>query len=120
MTDLFSMVSFFASTRAIRSGVGAIDNPDHSGQVFEQYDISEVPEKNFSDDFSMACCQKIFIFGHFKACVSNFAGCNLYQSKLNVITRKKYALYFLIRSLDFSLEFREESTHLHESPKKNI
>ena len=41
------MVSFFASTCPIRSGVGAIDNPDHSGQFFEQYDISEVPEKNF-------------------------------------------------------------------------
>ena len=45
MTYLFSMVSFFASTRPIRSGVGAIDKPDQSGQVFEQYDISEVPEK---------------------------------------------------------------------------
>ena len=42
--QLFSMVSFFASTCPIRSGVGAIDNPDHSGQVFEQYDTSEVPE----------------------------------------------------------------------------
>ena len=42
---LVSMVSFFASTCPIRSGVGAIDNPDQPGQVFEQYDISEVPEK---------------------------------------------------------------------------
>ena len=74
----FSMGSFFASTCPMRSGVGAIDNPDQSGQVFEQYDISEVPEKNFLDDFSMACCQKIFIFGHFKACISNFADYNLY------------------------------------------
>ena len=120
MVHLFSMVSFFASTRPIRSGIGAIDNPDHSGQVFEQYDISEVPEKNFSDDFSMACRQKMFIFGHFKACISNFAGCNLYQSKLNVITRKKYALYFLIRPLDFYLEIREDSTYLHVSPNKNL
>ena len=45
MIYLFSMVSFFASTCPIRSGVGAIDNPDQSGQVFEQYDVSEVPEK---------------------------------------------------------------------------
>ena len=58
MIYLFSMVSFFASTCPIRSEVGAIDNPDQSGQVFEQYDVSEVPEKNFSDDFSTACRQK--------------------------------------------------------------
>ena len=120
MTHLFSIVSFFASTRPIRSGVGAIDNPDQFAQVFEQYDISEVLERIFSDDFSMACRQKMFIFGHFKACISNFAGCNLYQSKLNVITRKKYALYFLIRPLDFSLETREDEWTLHESPKKNL
>ena len=118
MIYLFSMVSFFASTCPIRSGVGAIDNPDQSGQVFEQYDVSEVPEKNFSDDFSMACRQKMFILGHFRTCISNFADYKLYQRKVNVITRKKYALYFLIRPLDFSLETREESIHLHESPKK--
>ena len=58
VVHLFSMVSFFASTRPIRLGVGAIDNPDQSGRVFQQHDISEVPEKNFSDDFSMACRQK--------------------------------------------------------------
>ena len=45
MVHLFSMVSFFASTCPIRSGVAAIDNPDQSGQVFEQYDVSEVLEK---------------------------------------------------------------------------
>ena len=47
VVHLFSMVSFFASTCPIWSGVGAIIGPDQSGQVFEQYDISEVPEKNF-------------------------------------------------------------------------
>ena len=72
------MVSFFASTRPIRSGVGAIDNPHQSRQVFEQYDIYEVPQKMFSDDFSMACRQKMFIFGIFKACISNFSNYNLY------------------------------------------
>ena len=36
---LFSMVSFFASTRPIRSGVGAIDDPEQSRQVFGQHDI---------------------------------------------------------------------------------
>ena len=54
MVHLFSMVSFFASTCPIWSEVGVIDNPDQFGQVFEQYGVSEVPEKNFSDDFSMA------------------------------------------------------------------
>ena len=68
----------------------------------------------------MACRQKMFIFGHFKACISNVAGCNLYQSKLNVITRKKYALYFLIQPLDSYLETREDELSLHESPKKNL
>ena len=42
-----SLSSFVASTRLIRSGVGAIDSPDQSRQGFEQYDTSEVPE-NFS------------------------------------------------------------------------
>ena len=120
MIYLFSMVSFFASTCPIRSGVGAIDNPDQSGQVFEQYDVSEVPEKFFSDDFSMACRQKMFIFGHLKACISNFTDYNLYQRKLNVLTRKKYALYFLIRPLHFYLETREDELSLHESPNKNL
>ena len=119
MIYLFSMVSFFASTCPIRSGVGAIDNPDQSGQVFDKYDVSEVPEKIFSHDFSMACRQKMFIFRHFKACISNFADYNLYKRKLNVIMRKKYALYFLIRPLDFSLEIREDELTFHESPKKN-
>ena len=70
------MVSFFASTPPSRSEIAAVDNPDQSRQVFEQYDISEVSEKIFSDDFSMACRQKMFIFGHFKACISNFADYN--------------------------------------------
>ena len=35
VTHLFSMVSFFASTRQITSGVGVIDNPDRSGQLFQ-------------------------------------------------------------------------------------
>ena len=120
MIYLFSMVSFFASTCPIRSGVGAIDNPDQSGQVFEQYDVSEVPEKFFSHDFSMACRQKMIIFDHFKACISNFTDYNLYQRKLNVLTRKKYAFHFLIQPLDFYMEVREDSTHLHESPNKNL
>ena len=39
------MVSFIACTCPNRSGVGAIDNPGLSEQVFEQYDIPDVPEK---------------------------------------------------------------------------
>ena len=42
---LSSLTSFVASTRLIRSGVGAIDIPDQSCQMFDQYDPSEVPEK---------------------------------------------------------------------------
>ena len=33
--------------------------------------------KKFSDVFSMACRQKMFSFGHFKTCMSNFADYNL-------------------------------------------
>ena len=44
-----SMVSFFASTSSIRSGVGAIENPDQSGKVFEQSGIPEVLEKRNND-----------------------------------------------------------------------
>ena len=72
MVHLFSMVSFFASTCPIRLGVGAIDNPGRSAQVFEQYDVSEVPEKFFSDDFSTACRQKMFIFWSFQGLYKQF------------------------------------------------
>ena len=42
-----SLLSFVASTRLIRSGVGAIDSSDQFRQDFEQYDTSEVLEKVF-------------------------------------------------------------------------
>ena len=42
---LSSVTSFVASTRLIRSEVGAIYRPDHFRQLFDQYDPSEVPEK---------------------------------------------------------------------------
>ena len=58
MVHLFSMVPFFASTCPIRSGAGANDNPDQSGQVFEQYDISEVPEKNSQTSFRWLVVRK--------------------------------------------------------------
>ena len=48
---LSSLTSFVASTRLIRSGVGAIDSPDQSRQGFEQYDTSEVLEKVFQSTF---------------------------------------------------------------------
>ena len=120
MVLLSSLASFVTSTRLTWSGVGAIDSPDQSRQFFDQDDPSEVPEKIFSGDFWMACREKMFIFGIFKACISNFAYYNLYQRKPKTITRKKYALHFLIRPLDFSLEIREDSIHLHGSPKKNL
>ena len=42
---LSSLASFIASTRLNRSRVCAIDSPDQSRQVFDQYDTSEVSEK---------------------------------------------------------------------------
>ena len=48
IVNLHSSLSLFvASTRLIRSEVGAIDSPDQSRQVFEQHDTSEVLEKVF-------------------------------------------------------------------------
>ena len=70
----------------------------------------------------MACREKMFIFGIFKFHVSNFAyyRYKLYQRKLKAITRKKYAIHFLIRPLDFSLEVHEDESDLQGSPKKNL
>ena len=47
------MVNIFAYTCPNRSGVGAINNPDRSEQVFDAYYISEVSKKFFMDDISM-------------------------------------------------------------------
>ena len=44
---IFSVISFIACTCSNRLAVGAIDNPGLLEQVFEQYDIPDVPEKNF-------------------------------------------------------------------------
>ena len=57
----------------------------------------------------------MFIFGIIKAFTNNFTDYNLYERKLEVITRKKYALHFFIQPLDFSLETREDELNLHES-----
>ena len=38
------LTSFVVSTRLSCSGVGAIDSPYQSRQLFDQYDPSEVPE----------------------------------------------------------------------------
>ena len=45
MVVLSSLASFVASTRLIRSRIGAIDSPDQSRQGFEQYNTSEALEK---------------------------------------------------------------------------
>ena len=76
--------------------------------------------KIFSADFLMACREKMFIFGIFKLYISNFVYYNLYQRIMKAITRKKYAIHFLIRPLHISLEIREDPIHLHGSPKKNL
>ena len=62
----------------------------------------------------------MFIFGIIKAFTSNLTDYNLYERKLEVIARKKYALHFFIQLLDFSPETREDSIHLHESLEKNL
>ena len=98
---LFSVISFIACTCPNRSGVGAIDNPGLLEQVFEQYDIPDVPEKNFEHDFSIVCRQKMFIFSLSTAFIRNFTYYNLYQRKLKLITRKKYVLPFSLRPLNF-------------------
>ena len=117
MVLLSSLASFVASTRLIQSRIGAIDSPDQSRQGFEQYNTSEVLEKNFSGHFSIACRQKMLMFWIFKACTSTFAYYKLYQRKLKVISRKKYALHILILSLGFSLEIRENESNLQSSQK---
>ena len=68
----------------------------------------------------MLCREKMFIFGIFKLYISNFSYYNLYQRELKAITRKKYVIDFLIQSLDFSLEIREDESNLHGFPKKNL
>ena len=47
------MVNIFAYMCPNRSGVGAINNPDRSEQVFDAYYISEVSKKIFMDDISI-------------------------------------------------------------------
>ena len=62
----------------------------------------------------------MFIFGIIKAFASNLRDYNLYERKLQVIARKKYALYFFIQLLDFSPETSEDELNLHESLEKNL
>ena len=62
----------------------------------------------------------MFIFGIIKAFTSNFTDYNLYERKIEVIVRKKYAIHFFIQLLDFSSETREDSIHLHESLEKYL
>ena len=75
---LFSIVSFFTCTRPNRARVGAIDKPDRPEQAFDQYDIPEDPEKNFTNDFSIEGHEKMIIFGVFDDSISNFTYYDLY------------------------------------------
>ena len=54
----------------------------------------------------------MFIFGIIKAFISNFTDYNLYERKLEVIARKKYAFHFFIQLLDFSSETSEDELNL--------
>ena len=51
MVLISSLSSFVACTCLFRSGVGAIDSPNQSGQGFDQYDTFEVFEKVFEATF---------------------------------------------------------------------
>ena len=68
----FSMVSFFTCTRPNPSRVGAIDNPDRPEKAFDQYDITEDPEKIFTNAFSIVGHEKMIVFGVFDDFISNF------------------------------------------------
>ena len=78
-----SLSLFVASTRLIRSGVGAIDSLDQSRQVFEQYryDTSEVLEKILG-----RLCDGLpsnsLIFGICKAFISSFVYTSLENTKI--------------------------------------
>ena len=72
------MVSLIACTCPNRSGAGAIDNRGLLEQVYEQYDMPDVPEKDFEHYFSIVCRQKMFIFSLSTAFISNFTYYNLY------------------------------------------
>ena len=61
-SSTFFILSFFTCTCPNWSGVCAIDNLGLFEQVFDQYDIPEVPEKNFEHDFSTVCRRKMFNF----------------------------------------------------------
>ena len=65
-------------TRPNRSRVGAIDKPDRLEQAFDQYDISEDPEKIFTNDFLIEGHEKMIIFGVFDDFISNFTYYDLY------------------------------------------
>ena len=68
----------------------------------------------------MLCRQRILISGVLLGFINNFTYYNLYQRKLKVVTRKKYALRFFIRPLDFSLETCENDLSVHDSPEKDL
>ena len=60
------------------------------------------PLKNFTNNFSIVDHEKLIIFGDFDDFISNFTYYDLYWRKVEVLTRKKYAIRFFIRPLDFS------------------
>ena len=98
------MANIFTCRRPNRSGDSVIDHSDRSELVTDQHYIPDVNEKNFKNGILMIHRQKKFTFAVLKAFISNFTYYNLYQRKLKVIARKKYAIHFLIQPLDFYLE----------------
>ena len=72
------MVFFFTCTSTNPSGVDTIDTLDRPEQVFDQYDIPEDPEKNFTNDFSIVGHEKMIIFSVFDDFISNLTYYDLY------------------------------------------
>ena len=70
----------------------------------------------------MACRQKNVHFWYFQALYNQFCllTYNFYQRKLKAITRKMYAIHFLIRPLDSFLEIHEDESDFHRPQKKNL
>ena len=70
--------TFFQWYRSSPLRVHAFDKPDCPQQALDQYDITEVPEKNFKEDFLIVGHEKMIIFGVFDDFISNVTYYDLY------------------------------------------
>ena len=72
------MVNIVIYTCPNRSGVGAIDSPDHLEHVFDPYYIQKKLEKIFTRNVLMICPRRLDFFSAFKAFVKDFPYYDLY------------------------------------------